>query len=158
MVQRGVLVRRQSVIPYGRMQFIDVTAGPLERSLGLATVRMHTAAAASDARIPAWRRAGGPCGTSWPRSARRWRRACDQHVAGRAAAGRVAGDIGKDLAGWHRLHPLSPFVRAGSRLMSLVIVLVGIAVLNQHQSGQRPGPPTWSSSGWRWPADSSAGW
>jgi membrane protein YdbS with pleckstrin-like domain len=34
------------------MQFIDVTAGPVERSLGLATVRMHTAAAASDARIP----------------------------------------------------------------------------------------------------------
>jgi membrane protein YdbS with pleckstrin-like domain len=52
MVRRGVLVRRQSVIPYGRMQFIDITAGPLERSLGLATLRMHTAAAASDARIP----------------------------------------------------------------------------------------------------------
>jgi len=52
MVKRGVMVRRQSVIPYGRMQFIDVTAGPVERSLGLATVRMHTAAAASDARIP----------------------------------------------------------------------------------------------------------
>jgi membrane protein YdbS with pleckstrin-like domain len=34
------------------MQFIDVTAGPVERSLGLATLRMHTAAAASDARIP----------------------------------------------------------------------------------------------------------
>ena len=52
MVKRGVLIRRLSVIPYGRMQFIDVTAGPVERSLGLATVRMHTAAAASDARIP----------------------------------------------------------------------------------------------------------
>ncbi|HEY2279477.1 MAG TPA: PH domain-containing protein [Streptosporangiaceae bacterium] len=52
MVRRGVLIRRQSVVPYGRMQFIDVTAGPVERSLGLATVRMHTAAAASDARIP----------------------------------------------------------------------------------------------------------
>jgi membrane protein YdbS with pleckstrin-like domain len=52
MVRRGVLIRRQSVIPYGRMQFIDVTAGPVERSLGLATLRMHTAAAASDARIP----------------------------------------------------------------------------------------------------------
>ena len=51
-VRRGVMIRRQSVIPYGRMQFIDVTAGPVERSLGLATVRMHTAAAASDARIP----------------------------------------------------------------------------------------------------------
>jgi membrane protein YdbS with pleckstrin-like domain len=52
MVRRGVMIRRQSVIPYGRMQFIDVTAGPVERSLGLATLRMHTAAAASDARIP----------------------------------------------------------------------------------------------------------
>jgi len=52
MVRRGVMIRRLSVIPYGRMQFIDVTAGPLERSLGLATLRMHTAAAASDARIP----------------------------------------------------------------------------------------------------------
>jgi uncharacterized protein len=52
MVRRGVMIRRQSVIPYGRMQYIDITAGPLERSLGLATLRMHTAAAASDARIP----------------------------------------------------------------------------------------------------------
>jgi uncharacterized protein len=52
MVRRGVMIRRLSVIPYGRMQFIDVTAGPVERSLGLATLRMHTAAAASDARIP----------------------------------------------------------------------------------------------------------
>jgi uncharacterized protein len=52
MVRRGVMIRRLSVIPYGRMQFIDVTAGPVERTLGLATLRMHTAAAASDARIP----------------------------------------------------------------------------------------------------------
>lgn len=52
LVQRGVLFSRLSVVPYGRMQFIDVTAGPFERSFGLATVRLHTAAAASDARIP----------------------------------------------------------------------------------------------------------
>jgi hypothetical protein len=52
LVRRGVLFRRLSVIPYGRMQFVDVTAGPFERAFGLATVRMHTAAAASDARIP----------------------------------------------------------------------------------------------------------
>jgi len=51
-VRRGVMFSRMSVIPYGRMQFIDVTAGPVERLFGLATVRMHTAAAASDARIP----------------------------------------------------------------------------------------------------------
>ena len=51
-VRRGVMFRRMSIIPYGRMQFIDVTSGPIERSFRLATVRMHTAAAASDARIP----------------------------------------------------------------------------------------------------------
>jgi hypothetical protein len=51
-VSRGVMFRRQSVVPYGRMQFVDVTAGPIERVFGLATVKLHTAAAASDARIP----------------------------------------------------------------------------------------------------------
>jgi membrane protein YdbS with pleckstrin-like domain len=52
LVRRGVLFSRLSVVPYGRMQFIDVTAGPLERAFRLATLRLHTAAAASDARIP----------------------------------------------------------------------------------------------------------
>ena len=51
-VSRGVLVRRLSVVPYGRMQFVDVSAGPVERAFRLATVKLHTAAAASDARIP----------------------------------------------------------------------------------------------------------
>jgi membrane protein YdbS with pleckstrin-like domain len=51
-VSRGLMFRRMSVVPYGRMQFVDVTAGPVERIFGLSTVRLHTAAAASDARIP----------------------------------------------------------------------------------------------------------
>jgi membrane protein YdbS with pleckstrin-like domain len=51
-VARGRLVQRVSIIPYGRMQYVEVSAGPFERAFGLATVRMHTAAAASDARIP----------------------------------------------------------------------------------------------------------
>jgi membrane protein YdbS with pleckstrin-like domain len=57
LVRRGLLVQRLSLVPYGRMQFVDVSAGPLERSLGLATLRLHTAAAASDARIPGLPRA-----------------------------------------------------------------------------------------------------
>lgn len=52
LVRHGLLFRRLSVVPYGRMQFVDVTAGPLERLFGLATVQLHTAAAATDARIP----------------------------------------------------------------------------------------------------------
>lgn len=51
-VERGVLIRRLSVVPYGRMQFVDVSAGPIDRVFRLATVKLHTAAAASDARIP----------------------------------------------------------------------------------------------------------
>lgn len=51
-VQRGVLIRRTSVVPYGRMQYVDVTAGPLDRRFGLATVTLHTAAAATDAYVP----------------------------------------------------------------------------------------------------------
>ncbi|MGH8190137.1 MAG: PH domain-containing protein [Rhodanobacteraceae bacterium] len=57
MVQRGLLVRRLSVVPYGRMQFVDVVAGPFERFFGIATLHMHTAAAASDAVIPGLDRA-----------------------------------------------------------------------------------------------------
>src|SRR3954449_6156184 len=57
LVRRGFLFSRLSVVPYGRMQFIDVTAGPFERSFGLATVRVPTGAGARDARPP--RPAGG---------------------------------------------------------------------------------------------------
>jgi membrane protein YdbS with pleckstrin-like domain len=52
MVARGLLVRRLSVVPYGRMQFVDVVVGPFERFFGISTLHMHTAAAASDAVIP----------------------------------------------------------------------------------------------------------
>jgi membrane protein YdbS with pleckstrin-like domain len=52
LVRHGLLVRRLSIVPYARMQYVDVTAGPLERAFKLATVQLHTAAAASDARVP----------------------------------------------------------------------------------------------------------
>jgi membrane protein YdbS with pleckstrin-like domain len=52
LVRHGLLIRRLSIVPYARMQYVDVTAGPLERAFHLATVQLHTAAAASDARVP----------------------------------------------------------------------------------------------------------
>ena len=52
LVRRGVMFRRLTVVPYGRMQLVDVTAGAVEQLFGLQTVRLHTAAAATDARIP----------------------------------------------------------------------------------------------------------
>ena len=57
LVRRGVLVRRLTVVPYGRMQFVDVTSGPLARRYDLATVTLHTAAAATDASVPGLRSA-----------------------------------------------------------------------------------------------------
>lgn len=55
LVRRGVLVRRVSLVPYGRMQYVDVVAGPVDRRFDLATVTLHTAAAATDAFVPGLR-------------------------------------------------------------------------------------------------------
>ena len=52
LVTSGILFRRLVIVPYGRMQLVDVSAGPIDRSLGITTVQLHTAAATSDAAIP----------------------------------------------------------------------------------------------------------
>ncbi|MER5732964.1 PH domain-containing protein [Streptomyces sp. NPDC002138] len=52
LISRGVMWRQETVVPYGRMQLVEVTSGPLERRFGLATVQLHTAAATTDATIP----------------------------------------------------------------------------------------------------------
>lgn len=52
LISRGVLWRELTVVPYGRMQLVEVTSGPLERRFGLARLQLHTAAAATDAHIP----------------------------------------------------------------------------------------------------------
>ena len=38
LVTSGVMFRRLVAVPYGRMQFVDVQAGPLQRAVGVATV------------------------------------------------------------------------------------------------------------------------
>lgn len=42
-VVRGVLFRSDTIVPFGRVQHIDVDQGPLERMYGLATLTLHTA-------------------------------------------------------------------------------------------------------------------
>jgi putative membrane protein len=41
----------------------------------------------------------------------------------------------EDLAGWHRLHPLSPLVRSGRHLTGLVVLLIVLVVANGRKSG-----------------------
>jgi uncharacterized protein len=51
-VRRGILFQRFVAVPYGRMQLVDVTRGPVERALGLSQLKLVTAAAASNVTIP----------------------------------------------------------------------------------------------------------
>jgi uncharacterized protein len=51
-LRHGVVERIHSAIPYYRVQYVDVRQGPVERAVGLATLKVHTAAASSDAAIP----------------------------------------------------------------------------------------------------------
>jgi membrane protein YdbS with pleckstrin-like domain len=52
LVVSGILIRRLVIVPYGRMQMVDLRAGPIDRWLGISTVQLHTAAATTDATIP----------------------------------------------------------------------------------------------------------
>ena len=52
LIRKGIMFRTLVVVPYGRMQFVDVQAGPLDRWGGIAKVQLHTASPSSDAAIP----------------------------------------------------------------------------------------------------------
>lgn len=52
LIRKGILFRQLVVVPYGRMQFVDMQAGPLDRWGDIAKVQLHTASPASDAVIP----------------------------------------------------------------------------------------------------------
>ncbi|WP_413452024.1 PH domain-containing protein [Georgenia phoenicis] len=52
LIRKGILFRHLTVVPYGRMQYVDVQAGPLDRWAKVAKVQLHTASAVTDASIP----------------------------------------------------------------------------------------------------------
>jgi membrane protein YdbS with pleckstrin-like domain len=51
-LRSGVLTRRHVVVPHFRVQQIDVLEGPIERLLGLATLRVTTASASGSVELP----------------------------------------------------------------------------------------------------------
>lgn len=51
LIRRGVMFRSLVVVPYGRMQFVDVQAGPVDRWCDIAAVKLHTASVHTDAHI-----------------------------------------------------------------------------------------------------------
>lgn len=52
LVRRGIMFQRFAAVPYGRMQLVDINRGPLARALGLAELKLVTAASASNVVVP----------------------------------------------------------------------------------------------------------
>ncbi len=50
--RRGILWQRVVAVPYGRMQLVDITHGPLDRGFGIAQLKLVTAAASTGVVIP----------------------------------------------------------------------------------------------------------
>ncbi|MFC7579817.1 PH domain-containing protein [Schaalia naturae] len=45
MIRRGIMFRSLTVVPYGRIQYVDVSEGPIARHFGIASIALHTASA-----------------------------------------------------------------------------------------------------------------
>lgn len=50
--RKGILWQRMITVPYGRMQLVDITQGPLDRAFGVSQLKMVTAAATTGVQIP----------------------------------------------------------------------------------------------------------
>lgn len=50
--RRGILFQRVVAVPYGRMQLVDISRGPIARAVGLAELKFVTAAASTGVLIP----------------------------------------------------------------------------------------------------------
>lgn len=52
LISKGRLWHQFTVVPYGRIQYVDVTAGPIAQAFGIQTVTLNTASSTSDSSIP----------------------------------------------------------------------------------------------------------
>ncbi|HEX8215687.1 MAG TPA: PH domain-containing protein [Allosphingosinicella sp.] len=48
-VQNGIWLRTLTIVPFGRVQHIDVSQGPIERRYGVGAITLHTAGTRSSA-------------------------------------------------------------------------------------------------------------
>lgn len=52
LISKGKIAQTLTVVPYGRIQFVDVNTGPFTRPLGLKSITLNTASASTDATVP----------------------------------------------------------------------------------------------------------
>ena len=104
MVKRGRMFRRVTVVPYGRMQYVEVNAGPVARALGLARVQLAHGLP-GNRRPPLGGSGGG--GRALARSADGPRRG--------AFGGAVTPEAPAPPEEWTRLHVVTPLLLGGPR-------------------------------------------
>ena len=51
-IRKGIMFKSLTVVPLGRLQYVDVEEGPVARHFGIAQVKLHTASATTDAQLP----------------------------------------------------------------------------------------------------------
>lgn len=50
-IRKGIMFRRLTLIPYGRIQYVEISEGPIARMFGIAEIKVHTASALTDATL-----------------------------------------------------------------------------------------------------------
>ena len=50
-IRRGVIKCSMTLVPYGRIQYVDIYQGPVLRLLGISTIKLSTASAKTDATL-----------------------------------------------------------------------------------------------------------
>lgn len=49
LIRRGAFFRSMTIVPYGRIQYVDISEGPVSRFFGISTVIIHTASVSTRA-------------------------------------------------------------------------------------------------------------
>lgn len=51
LLRKGILFRQLSVVPYGRIQYVNLSEGPIARHYGISQIALQTASASTDANL-----------------------------------------------------------------------------------------------------------
>lgn len=51
LIRRGAFFRSMTIVPYGRIQYVDVSEGPIARMFGISSIVIHTASTETSARL-----------------------------------------------------------------------------------------------------------
>ena len=51
LIRRGAFFRSMTIVPYGRIQYVDISEGPIARMFGISSIVIHTASTQTSAHL-----------------------------------------------------------------------------------------------------------